>query len=180
MVLWYKNQHIFNHDFTTVSLAYLNRYPNPYSTHVLSIDTLNKHIDKDGKLHQTKLITKTGRLPQWVKPFLGKISHSNILEMTVIDPESQTMNTYTRNLDHTRIIRIEEYTTFQYDKECQTTTCKSKVKFSSGFRGFGVKNRIEKWSHTKFDENISKSRQGLKFVMENIKYRLNNRTLSNI
>ncbi|ODV97541.1 hypothetical protein PACTADRAFT_47443 [Pachysolen tannophilus NRRL Y-2460] len=170
MVLWYKNSHEFNYDFQTVSLAYFNRYPNPFASHVLSTDLIKIKIDSEGNLHQTKLIAKTGRLPKWCKPFLGKVNQTWIIEQTIVNPILKEMKTYTRNLDHTGIIRIEEYTTFNYSELENVTRSETYVKFSSGFRGFGIKDRIESWSHSKFDENLKKSRKGLSFVMDRFKH----------
>ncbi|CAR26133.1 hypothetical protein ZYGR_0E01160 [Zygosaccharomyces rouxii] len=171
MVLWHKNAHVFNNDFNTVSLAFFNRYPNPYASHVLSIDTLSRELDNDGKLHTTRLIKKAGKLPRWVKPFLGRISESWIIEFSIVDPRQSTMRTYTRNLDHTKIIQVEEYTTYEQAKQnVRSTSCASQVKFSSGFN-VGIRSKIEDWSRSRFDENIKKSRLGMVFVMQELEKR---------
>lgn len=105
-----------------------------------------------------------------MKPFLGKISESWIIEHSVVDTKKGEMLTYTRNLDHTKIIKVEEYTRFE--KDGNSTQVKSMVKFSSGF-GIGIRNRIESWSHSKFDENIQKSRKGMTFVLQRLDLSLN-------
>ena len=66
--------------FETTSLAYFNRYPNPYAKHVLSIDTIESYIDNQGQLCTTRLIVKTGRLPNFIKPILGNSLNSWIIE----------------------------------------------------------------------------------------------------
>lgn len=170
MVLWHKNTHIFQNDFATVSLAFFNRYPNPYASHVLSIDTLSRYIDSHGQLHTTRLIRKTGKLPRWVKPFLGKISQSWIIEMSIVNKDEQKLLTYTRNLDHTKVIQVEEFTAYKFNLENNFTIADSQVKFSSGFK-IGIRNKIEEWSHKKFDENIKRSRLGMSFVMEKLEQR---------
>ncbi|SJM88255.1 probable protein UPS1, mitochondrial [Zygosaccharomyces bailii] len=168
MVLWHKNAHVFDGDFRTVTLAFFNRYPNPYASHVLSIDTLSRELDHEGKLRTTRLIKKTGKLPRWIRPFLGGISDSWIIEFSVVDPRRLIMKTFTRNLDHTKIIQVEEYTTYQQaEQSFKRTACASQVKFSSGFN-VGIRNKIENWSRTKFDENIKKSRLGMVFVMQEL------------
>ncbi|CDK24495.1 unnamed protein product [Kuraishia capsulata CBS 1993] len=173
MVLVSKSEHNFEFDFPTVTLAYFNRYPNPFSTHVLSCDTISKRIDTQGNLHQTKLIVKTGRLPKWIAPFLGsRITSSCIIEHTVVNPLERTMMTYTRNLDHTKILQIEEFTSFKYNPVDNVTSSQSKVKFSSGFKAWGVKDRIENWSFQRFSDNLKRSRLGLKFVMSEIRMRV--------
>lgn len=167
MVLWYKANHKYNgHDFATVSRLYLNRYPNPFASHVISTDVIDVHVNDQGKLVQTKLICKKGRTPKFLTPFLGNIDKSWIIEKTEIDPQLKQLMCYTRNLDHTRILRIEEYTHFQEDQSGKMLS-RSFVKFSSGFRILSIKDRIENWSLQRFGENLKRSRQGLKFVIEN-------------
>ncbi|QPG73049.1 hypothetical protein FOA43_000353 [Brettanomyces nanus] len=175
--------HTFHHDFETVTLAYFNRYPNPYSNHVKSIDTIERHIDSDGKLHQTKIIHKSGRLPVWVKPFLGKINSSWIVERTIVDPIHKTMITYNCNMDHTKLLRIEESTSYRYDFNRSVTDSDATVKFSSGFRKFGfgglnLRDRIENWSKARFAEHSKTSRQGLKIVMDTVRQKMAHRIQS--
>ncbi|AAS50440.1 AAR075Cp [Eremothecium gossypii ATCC 10895] len=168
MVLWYKNTHVFERDFQTVSLAFFNRYPNPYAAHVLSIDTIARDVDADGRLHTTRLIKKMGKLPAWARPLLGRISESWIIEMSSVDAARQEMRTYTRNLDHTKVIKVEEYTCYRFRDGA--TVADSRVRFSSGIR-MGIKGRIESWSHRTFDENIKRSRLGMAFVMDKLEER---------
>lgn len=175
MVLYIHNKHTFRHDFETVTLAYFNRYPNPFSKHVKSIDTIDRYIDKDGKLHQTKLILKAGRLPKWVVPFLGKINTSWVVEKTVVDPKKRTMVTYNCNLDHTKMLRVEESTKYRYNFRRGVTESEATVSFSSGFKkfaGFNIRDKIEDWSRTRFAEHSKSSSQGLKMVMDAVRQKL--------
>lgn len=166
MVKFFENTHVFQHDFETVSFAYLNRYPNPFAKHVLSQDSLEAYVDKDGLLHTTKFIIKRGILPSFMKPFLGNSLDSWIIEKTLINPRTQVMLTYTSNIDHRKFIRVEEYLTYNGIDD-KTTQVKSKVKFSSNLIGF--KRKIEEWSERRFARNIVNSRDGLRFVMQRLK-----------
>lgn len=176
-MLYYRSNHAYDYNFETVTLAYFNRYPNPYATHVKSIDTIDVFTDKKGRLHQVKLIKKSGRLPKFIKPFLGKITTTWIIENTIVDPVSKEMITYNCNLDHTKIIRIEEFNTYKYDLNKNLTNSFVTVKFSSGFThkfefGLSIKDRIEDWSKNKFSNNLMRSREGLKLVMDSVKEKL--------
>lgn len=165
MVQVFEGLHIFNYDFPTVSFAYLNRYPNPFAKHVLSIDTLDYNVDELGRLSTTRLIVKTGRLPSFIKPFLGSSLNSWIIEKTLIDPKTNQMRTYTSNIDHRKFIRVEEY--LNYSAISPTSTqVQMKVKFSSNFIGF--KQKIEEWSHKRFSTNLANSREGLKYVISQL------------
>ncbi|CAH6718781.1 protein Ups1p, mitochondrial [[Candida] jaroonii] len=166
MVQVFKNNFNYDHDFKVVSLAYLNRYPNPYAKHVLSIDTIENFIDNDGNLHITKLMVKTGRLPSFIKPFLGSNLNSWIIEKTIINPHTSKLVTYSANIDHRRFIKVEEYITYRKLSD-GVTNVNNKVLFSSNFIGF--KQRIEEWSRNKFTSNIEKSKDGLSYVMNELK-----------
>lgn len=143
----------------------------PYATHVISADTISQEI-KDNKLYTTRLIKKNGRLPKFIKPFLGKVAESWIVEYSVVDPNEQTMQTWTSNLEHRGVLKVEEHTIY---KSCitsnkqATTVADYHVLFSSNFGRWGVKDKIEKWSLTKFRENVQKSRRGMAFVMEHLR-----------
>ncbi|ODQ78327.1 hypothetical protein BABINDRAFT_9531 [Babjeviella inositovora NRRL Y-12698] len=165
MVLWFNSGHSYDYDFATVTLAYMNRYPNPYATHVQSVDTIDCRIDATtGDLMLTKLIVKTGRLPKFITYFVGDVTKSWVMEKIRINRDTQTMTTYTRNLDHKKIIIIEEFTHYSTNAD-GFTDVQSSVKFSSGINKFGIKNKLESWGHSKMQENLRGSREGLKFVM---------------
>lgn len=173
MVLYYKNKHTYNHNFETVTLAYFNRYPNPYSTHVKSTDTIEIFIDKNGNLHQLKLIKKSGRLPQFIKPFLGKITTSWIIEKTIVNPITKELITFNCNIDHKKIIKVEEINFYKFNFNQNKTNSFVFVKFSSGFTnkfsfGLNIKDKIENWSKNKFSDNLAKSRKGLQIVMDSV------------
>lgn len=124
-------------------------------------------MDEDGKLHTTRLILKQGRLPRFVKPFLKHISESWIIEKSVVDPKTVEMETWSSNLEHRYILKVEERTTYKGNE--QGTWSQNQVSFCSNFAGWGVKDRIEKWSLDRFGENTAKSRRGMAFVMDLLK-----------
>ncbi|KAF8477102.1 PRELI-like family-domain-containing protein [Kalaharituber pfeilii] len=109
MVKFYENYFSYDFAWPAVTLAYFLRYPNPYSTHVLSSDTLSRHLDPTtGKLHTVRLHLKRGKLPAAVARFLPKIKESYILERSVVDIRNQTMETETRNLDWDGVLSVVE------------------------------------------------------------------------
>lgn len=174
MVLYYETNYDYNHSFETASLAYLNRYPNPFAKHVKSVDTLDVQL-KDGCLHIKRLILKTGRLPQFIKPFLGNALDSYIVENSIIDPKRKTIKSYTANIDHRKFIKVEEYLNYS-SKAKFNTNVDYKVKFSSNFLGFA--KRIEEWARNKFHKNITNTTQGLSFVMNQLNRRKLEKALS--
>lgn len=92
-----------------VTLAWFLRYPNPYSPHVLSTDTIHQSINPTTQiLKVVRLHLKRGKLPVWSKRFLSHISESWIVETTEVDLRNGRMETRMRNLDHKKVLYVEE------------------------------------------------------------------------
>lgn len=168
MVLFHASNHVFQNDFYAVTSAIFNRYPNPYATHVLSIDTLSRKIDANGNLLTTRLVRKKGKLPKWIEYIIGsRITESWMIEFSTVDPKQMILKSFKKNIDHVRILQVEEYTTYSYDAVNKNTVVNSKVKFTSGFH-VGIRNKIENLSRNKFEASVKRSRLGMSLVMEKI------------
>jgi 4-amino-4-deoxychorismate lyase len=117
MVKFYETSYDYSYSFPAVTLAYFLRYPNPYSTHVLSTDVISRSIDEAGRLQTLRVHRKSSRLPSAVlkllpKSVLGNVSggrsESFILETSTIDVNEGWMRTESRNLDWTGILSVVE------------------------------------------------------------------------
>lgn len=91
-----------------VSLAYFLRYPNPYAAHVISCDVISRTQTPSGTLVTTRLILKRGNLPRWFPQGMMSRAESWIIEESEVDPFGKVVNCKTRNLDHVKIMRVEE------------------------------------------------------------------------
>lgn len=151
----------YNYDFLTTSVAYLNRYPNPYAKHVLSSDTIDTYVDSQGRLHTTRLVVKIGLLPDFIMPYLGSKVQSWVIEKSIIDPKLQKLLAYSANLDHHRFVKVEELLTYRCMDNQTNLECN--VKFLSNF--FGFKKRIEAWTKEKFHKNLPNLTQGFMYVI---------------
>jgi 4-amino-4-deoxychorismate lyase len=117
MVKFCESSFTYDYSFPAVTLAYFLRYPNPYSTHVLSTDVIERSIDSHGRLKTLRIHRKSSRLPPAVlkllpKSVLGNISggrsESYILETSTIDVKEGWMRTESKNLDWTGILSVVE------------------------------------------------------------------------
>jgi len=112
----------FSHDypFPTVTLAYFLRYPNPYASHVLSTDVIDRHFDPaTQRLYTARLHLKRSKIPPAILKLLpsswlgaasteGGTSQSYILERSVVDVRDGVMMTESRNLDFTGVLMVVE------------------------------------------------------------------------
>ncbi|KAJ1740343.1 hypothetical protein LPJ55_001205 [Coemansia sp. RSA 990] len=166
MVKFFQQKHAYDYSWNTVSCAFLNRYPNPFATHVLSADTVAHRLDtQTGELHITRLLRKTNSIPRWARSIM-RGNDAYILEHVVVDPESGTLVSKTRNITHTRMLKVEEKQTLVADPfNIDRTLCKNETSIVSNI-GYGLNSRIENFSLSRFSENIAKSRKGMLYVLD--------------
>ncbi|CAL9732284.1 protein Ups1p, mitochondrial [Monosporozyma unispora] len=175
MVLIHSNKDKFYNEFECVTGVVLNKYQNPYVKHILSIDTIDRHLNDDGtKLFSTRLICKKGKLPMWVSYLIGatggpKVNESWLIEHSVVDSTTKTMQTYVKNLDHVKYLQVIERTTYQWDALEKVTNVNSNVTFTcSAIQQISLKSKIENMAKSKFEESVKKSRVGMSLVMQRI------------
>ncbi|KAI8633620.1 PRELI-like family protein [Xylariaceae sp. FL1651] len=120
MVLTRTTNHAYSHPFPTVTLAFFLRYYspqlNPFSSHVLSTDTISSHVDPaTGRLHTTRIHLKKSRMPSAVVKLLptsvtggGGDKSSYVLETSVVDIQEGWMKTESRNLNFTGVLSVVE------------------------------------------------------------------------
>ena len=120
MVKFYESSFHYNYPFPAVSLAYFLRYPNPYATHVLSTDVIDRHFDPvSQRLSTTRLHLKKSKIPSTVLKLLPKgilggsdAGQSYILEKSIVDVKEGWMKTESRNLEWTGILSVIEKQTY--------------------------------------------------------------------
>jgi len=118
MVKFYSSNETYSYPFPAVSLAYFLRYPNPYSTHVISTDTIARNYEPETqRLTTIRLHLKRSKVPSAVlklvpRSLLGTSasgeSQTYILEKSVVDIKEGWMDTESRNLEWTGVLSVVE------------------------------------------------------------------------
>ncbi|KAF8602695.1 MSF1-domain-containing protein [Ceratobasidium sp. AG-I] len=163
MVNFFTQSHTYDDNWATVTLAFFLRYPNPFAAHVLSCDVIDRSFTPNGTLQTTRLILKRGNLPKWFPAGVVARSESWIIEESEVDAAGRRMNCSTRNLEHTKALRVMEHVALRPLEDGRTLQT-TKAQFLSRF-GWGLTKRIENYASTKFRSNIDKSRQGIFLVL---------------
>lgn len=154
---------VFNHDFATTTLAYFLKYPNPFASHVVSCDTFGQWIDGSGRLWTERIIHKQGNIPSMFRAVVGGISDSWMVETSVVDRQCNKLQSWTRNIDHRFILRVDDIAT--YSSDGPDTLLNHRVEFRSKL-GWGIRNRVESWCSNHFASRLENSHQGLAHVMK--------------
>ncbi|KAF2871599.1 PRELI-like family-domain-containing protein [Massariosphaeria phaeospora] len=123
MVKFYSSNDTYSYPFPAVTLAYFLRYPNPYSTHVISTDTIARHYDPEAqRLTTVRLHLKRSKLPAAILKLLPRSllgasaagdTQSFILEKSVVDIKEGRMDTESQNLDWQGVLSVVERQQFR-------------------------------------------------------------------
>jgi len=170
MVKFYQHSHTYEHPWQNVTYAFWLRYPNPFASHVLGTDVLERSVDPvTGVLRTTRIILKRGLLPKWAPKGIVKIPEAFVIEESEVDPKTHTMITRTKNLSHARVMQIEETQIFKLSPEnSDWTTVRTEARIISRF-GWGLTQKIEGFGAKRFADNTAKARQGMSHVLEMIR-----------
>eukprot|EP00124_Ichthyophonus_hoferi_P001464 Ihof_evm7s77 gene=Ihof_evmTU7s77 len=151
----FSSTHTFRHTWEDVSYAFLRKYPNPLSNHVLGCDVVRRDIDSNGTLHSVRLINKKAKDKPRIAEYFTKGSNGWLLEESSIDPNGKTMVTITKNLTLRSILKVEERCTYTVSHENpQWTDCKTEAHFSCPIWGWS--RTVEGISVERFKSNLGK------------------------
>jgi len=156
---------VLKHPWEQVVQSFWQRYPNPYSKHVLTEDTVERKLEA-GKLRSVRFLTKAGGgVPRWAEHFVPtKMVH--IVEESVVDPKEQTLTTYTRNLGYSNVICITEKVKYHQDPEnSQQTVVTRHAWIESQFHIRALRRPIEVFIYNKFSQSCVKTVNGFQWVL---------------
>ncbi|XP_015224826.1 PREDICTED: PRELI domain-containing protein 1, mitochondrial-like [Cyprinodon variegatus] len=156
-----------------VLAAFWQRYPNPYSTHVLTEDVLYREVTPGNHLLSRRLLTKTNRLPGWAECIFP--AHSAravyVLEDSIVDPEANTLIVKTWNLNHNTMMTVVECCMFEQDCSRPTwTKLKREAWISSSV--YGLARPIQEFGLARFKSNQAKAMRGLEHALSRIQSKI--------
>ncbi|XP_032751183.1 PRELI domain-containing protein 1, mitochondrial-like [Rattus rattus] len=166
MVKYFLGQSMLRSSWDQVFAAFWQRYPNPYSKHVLTEDIVHREVTPDQKLLSRTLLTKTKRMPRWAERlFPANIAHSvYILEDSVVDPQNQTMITFTWNINHARLMAVEERCVYCVNSDNSGwTEIHWEAWVSSSL--FGVSRAVQEFGLARFKSNLTKTMKGFEYIL---------------
>ncbi|XP_077427288.1 PRELI domain-containing protein 1, mitochondrial-like isoform X2 [Vanacampus margaritifer] len=169
MVKYFTSKSDINSTWDHVVSAFWQRYPNPFSTHVLTEDVIYREVTTDQRLLSRRLLMKTNRLPRWAECFFptGMSRSVYIVEDSVVDPVSRSLTTYTWNLNHTTLMSVEERCVFRDSPEQSgVTQLKREAWISSSIYGFS--RPIQEFGLARFKSNQAKAMKGLEYALSNL------------
>lgn len=153
-----------------VLAAFWQRYPNPYSGHVLTEDVLYREVTPNNHLLSRRLLTKTNRLPGWAERiFPAHLSRAvYVLEDSIVDPDASTLTTKTWNLNHNTLMTVVERCLIEEDRSRPSwTRLRREAWICSAV--WGLARPIQEFGLARFKSNHAKAMRGLEFALSRIR-----------
>jgi len=163
MVKFSAKSHTYEETWSTVTLAFFLRYPNPYAAHVISCDVLSRTPTPEGSLITKRLMLKRGAVPKWLPRGIVSRAESWIVEESEVDPWGKVVRCTTKNLDHVKVLSVKEAAVIT-EAPNGSTIHRTEARLVSNF-GWGLAKRIERYGHDKFERNLERSRAGISLIL---------------
>lgn len=146
-----------------VSSIFFQRYPNPWSKHVLSDDIVSRTVEGN-TLKTTRLLIKTNKVPSWVRAVCGGTSTAMVVEESTLNLDTKEIVTYSRNLTYSSVMSVIEKVNYTPSLE-HTTCCEIKRQSWAESSVYGLASVAERFGHERYKKNIKKSQKGLDWVL---------------
>lgn len=101
----YSMQHSFAYPWRVVAQAFWLKYPHPSLPHVKEALVLSREIDSQGRLVTKRVITVQQKVPRPLQSFTGGLDRFHAMEITVVDPALQVLESTSHNLSFSRVMQ---------------------------------------------------------------------------
>ncbi|KAI9259916.1 PRELI-like family-domain-containing protein [Sporodiniella umbellata] len=166
---WFKSTHEYRYQWSLVSAANWQKYPNENCTHVAHVDVLSRTVDQaTGILTTERLITVNQNIPSLIKRILGANTTQYVREVSTIDPKTKTLTMYSVNLTMANLLQVQETIVYQEHPTDKTKTLfTQQASISAGSLVSGWSNQLlEEVSLRRFQQNADIGRIGFNKVLE--------------
>lgn len=165
---FFKTVHTFNYEWSLVSAAQWQKYPNDHCPHVQHVDVLNRTVDPEtGILTTERLITVKQNMPRLILKIMGADETQYVREVSTIDPKAKTFTLTSQNLSLCNIMKCNEEITYTVSPENpEQTQFTQQATMSVGSFLSRWESTIEDFSIKRFQQNAQVGREGFLHVLE--------------
>ncbi|XP_010896785.1 PRELI domain containing 1a [Esox lucius] len=179
MVKYFACVGLLRSSWDQVCMAFWQRYPNPYSNHVLTEDIIFREVTHGNCLVSRRLLTKTNRAPRWMEKYLpvtmARLAY--IIEDSIVDPQARTMTTLTWNISHARMMSVEERCEYRMNPDNPSwTEINREAWISSNL--YGLSRAVQEFGLARFKTSVTKTMKGFEYVLAKMQGETPSRTLA--
>jgi len=166
MKVW-TSEHVYDHPWHTVVNAAYRKYPNPFNLSVTAVDVVQQNIDQ-GILKTERIMQSQFFVPSWAAKLTGFSGQQYSREYTEIDPISRRMVLFTRNLNCSGFLRVDERLVYKpHESDREKTVLKQEMSVEVDLPAFT--GYCEQSFLNSYQSNAEKGRKGMEWVIDQMK-----------
>merc|ERR1711970_837609 len=165
MRIW-TSEHIFNHNWETVTVGQWRKYPNPHNQAVVGTDVVDRKV-VDGVLHSHRIISSDWGLAEWVQKLIGANKVCYASEVSRVDPKNRLMEMHSKNLSFCNFVNMEEKMTYSPDPlDTNKTVMRQETVVT--VQGVPLTSYMEGIIVNTVSSNSSKGRAAIEWIVEKL------------
>ncbi|ODV76702.1 MSF1-domain-containing protein [Suhomyces tanzawaensis NRRL Y-17324] len=167
----FSSHHCFNYAWDQVTAANWQKYPNKLSTHVVSVDILDRTIDVERKTLRTeRLIGCKQAIPSWLACLVGSQQYSYVREVSEVDLINKTLVLKSSNLTMNHLLLVNETVVYAPDAllPATRTTFSQNAEFTAYATFSRVCDKLEDWLVERFGQNASTGKDAFESVLQTL------------
>ncbi|WWC93152.1 uncharacterized protein L201_008119 [Kwoniella dendrophila CBS 6074] len=164
----FENDITYNYSPIQTLSALHRKYPNPYATHVYSVDTINRSVDPEtGILRSERLIGVQQGAPKWITKLFHLPPTAYVREVVFVDPENVKATSMSVNLSLAQYVSCLELINYLPStlNPGTTTQFNQRALLISKFPTRYVARKIEQASLDRFKSNAGIGKKGFEWVL---------------
>lgn len=168
MKIW-TSEHVFNHNWETVTKSQWQKYPNPHNTAVVGTDVLDRSVDAKGVMHSRRIISSDWGLAPWVQSLIGSNRVCYAHEYSKVDPKNQLMEMDSINLTFCSFVSMHERMSYRPHPEDPSHKTLMKQETVVTVQGVPLTSYMESIILNTVSNNAGKGRIAMDWVVDKLK-----------
>ncbi len=104
----FRQDHVYTHNWATVTSAFFRKYPNKFSSHVHSVDSFDcRYEPQTGVLTVYRIISVESKIPSWLK-YLVCDNRAYVVEKITVNSRTKEMLVQSQNISGVSILNVQE------------------------------------------------------------------------
>lgn len=167
----FESKHLFDYSWEQVTAANWQKYPNELSTHVVSVDILNREIDVEKSVLRTeRLLACKQAIPHWLRAIVGADEYSYVREISEVDLKTKTLIMKSANMTMSHLLLVNETVVYRPDPSMpeSKTLFEQEAEITAFLSWSSICNKIEDWSVERFGQNAKIGKNGFEMVLQSL------------
>ncbi|WRT69358.1 uncharacterized protein IL334_006342 [Kwoniella shivajii] len=164
----FENEVDYNYPPSQTLSALHRKYPNPFATHVYSVDTINRSVDPEtGILRSERLIGVQQGAPKWITKLFHLPPTAYVREVVFVDISNESATMMSVNLSlaqYVSCLELINYTPSPINPSI--THFHQRALLISAFPTRMIARRLEKASFDRFKSNAGIGKKGFEWVLQ--------------